>query len=198
MGGFLTWLAYAKSAIVQPQEFFTELDVNGYGIPLTFVTLSVSFAAFLGAGVEIVKQPTILGMSADVVLLALTAGVISVIGIGAVLVLATLSHLVVTLRSDGSHQQTVTAHAYSTGIIAFLGGVPVIRWPAGLYMIYLQFCGLRQLHGLSRNTAMAAAALPYILFGMIGGALFLYQPALLDQLISLPEEVAFKLLLLLF
>lgn len=197
MGGFLTWLTYAKSAIVQPQEFFTELDVDGYGIPLTFVALSVSFVTFLGAGVEIVKQPAILSMSADVVLLALTAGVISVIGVGTVLVLATLSHLVVAVRSDGSHQQTVTAHAYSTGIIAFLGWMPIIRWPAALYMIYLQFCGLRQLHDLSRNTATAAAMLPYLLFGTIGGALFLYQPALLDQFIAIPHQAAFRLLLLL-
>lgn len=194
MSGLLTWFAYTRAALTSPQEFFAELEVDGYGIPLSFSLLSITIAAYLANGVQIVQNPVLLQSPLELLFLLILGLVIGVLG-GTVAVFAWsgLTHVFVTVFSDGPYQQTVVASAYPTAAYTLLGWIPFIQFAALPAMVYLQFIGLQHLQNLSRRNAAITALLPHVVLFIVGAALYFYAPGLFQTVTSLPTTITLLL-----
>ncbi len=203
MSGIVTWFIFAKAAVLDPNTFFKELEVHGYGIPLTFSLLSTSIAAYLGAIAQIARYPVLLHSPVDLLFLLIYATLIGLVG-GTFLVAgwSALMHASVYLFEDVSFQRTVVATTYATAVVGLLGWTPVLALKISshvayvlvlailAYLTYLTVLGLHHQQGLSRTQAAIGGFTPIMV--ITGGvvALQTVDPALLDALIVLPEQIA--------
>lgn len=190
----MTWATFAVAAVRDPHTFFEELEVDGFGIPLTFSLLSITIAAYLSLAVQVARNPIMLQYPTEMIPLLVLGALTGLVG-GTVIILlwGALTHLFVRSLGGGTYHQTVVATAYATAVTAFAGWIPVLRLLAPLYLVYVQFVGIQQLHDLSRNHAAVAAALPYLVVLGAGAALYAVDPMLLVQLeyyVSVPQQVA--------
>lgn len=209
MSGIVTWCIFAKEAFLRPDTFFEELEVYGYGIPFSFSLLSIAIAAYTGTIALIVRSPVLLQSTHDLLFLLIYATLIGLIG-GTIIVglWSALTHLFVHLLGGTGLQDTVVTTAYTTAVIGFLGWTPVIGHIVSpylsygmilavlAYMVYVTHLGLQHRHDLSTSHAVLGAVLPVLAVGISGAALYHVEPALLEQIIVIPERIALELYLL--
>lgn len=191
MSGILTWFALAKGVLTEPREFFDLLQVEGYAIPLTFSLLSVSIAAYFGAGVHLLQHPPLWNSPLDILFLLIKATVLGLFGgIGGTLAWSGLLYAPIRTVTNASFHDTVTVVAYTTPVVTVLGWMPVLQLLVPLPLIYLQSIGIQERHGLDENRAIGLSLFPHLLLIVILGSLWWNDPALVQQVLRLPDHVA--------
>lgn len=201
MSGIVTWFAFASEAFRRPSTFFRELEVDGYGIPLSFSLLSVSIAAYTWGAIQLVRHPFMLSSPHDLLYLLISATLTGLIG-GTVIVglWTALTHVFVHALDGADPQKTLVATAYATAAIGFLGWTPLIgsiqspqlAYAAILvtvtYLVYVTITGLQHQHGMSRTTAALAGIAPMLVIAGTATALHVTAPDLLQLLQQLPQD----------
>jgi hypothetical protein len=178
--GFRSWFSVSKEIFFSPSNFFSEAPRNAdssllkglkfatasffllgtlTGLIDSFVYSAQISGIFIGVGS--------LGMGAVSFLFIILLGVLEsviitlIAGLLVTITYGALTHIIAGLFGiQNGLSDTIRIFLYSTGIMAYLGWIPILNVLGAIYVIYVQMAGLHEIQKLSRWKALVSVVAP--------------------------------------
>lgn len=183
-------LKHLKTLLLRPTYFFervgeqsiSELFKYWAQVGLIFA-LEVMIMGFIGLGeykkiigfLNIASES--FGPAAPVILAIISYLSTLFLGFTSLIISAGMTHLIAMIFGCRGYGKTLTAIVLGSTPSVILGGLPIVKYLAGLYVLILQIIGLSKLHKISIGKSLVIVLLPIIilvLFSLvlIGGLIF--------------------------
>lgn len=171
------WFQKSKKILLGPEDFYKEAERHdGYTYPMKF---AVTSGIVVGVLAEIVNILTGLAKTSPraSILSSIIGGIIG--GTLGLLLGAGLVHVFVRLFDGKDFQKTAEVVAYSTGINALIGWIPVVNLIAFIYGVYARIKGIEVFHEMDTDKAAASVILPLVITLLIAlAAVVTTQPTI--------------------